>query len=136
MLATAGAALARRRPQRGPVLPEPGAVGLTAAVALHNAAKGTVIGAVRAADQPDGRLVSETVDGAMHEAMRAGIDLVPVAIGAVEGAVEVAHVVGESPLAAGQRAATAAVLAAQSLSESAAERVHDALAPYLERSGD
>lgn len=136
LLAAAGAVLARRRMQHRPELPEPGLLGASTAVAIHNATKGAVISAVRAADTADGHLVSETVDGAMREAMRAGVDLAPAAIGAVEGAVEVAHVTGESPLAAGQRAAAAAVLAAESLSEPAAERVRDVLAPYLEQRTD
>lgn len=136
LAAAAGAVLARRRMHRGPALPEPGALGAVTAVAIHNAAKGAVISAVRAADAAQGHLVSETVDGAMREAMRAGVDLAPAAIGAVEGAVEVAHVIGESPLAAGQRAAAAAVLAAESLSEPAAERVRDVLAPYLDHRAD
>ena len=136
LVAAAGAAIARRRAEHGPALPEPGAYGAAAAVAIHNATKGVVISTVRAADTADGLLVSETVDGAMREAMRAGVDLAPAAIGAVEGAVEVAHVIGESPLAAGQRAAAAAVLAAESLSEPAAERVRDVLAPYLEQRTD
>lgn len=136
LIAAAGAVVARRRLGDGHELPDPAAFGAATAIAIHNATKGAVISAVRAAERADGRLVSDTVDGAMREAMRAGVDLAPAAVGVVEGAVEVAHVIGESPLSAGQRAAAAAVLAAQSLSEPAAERVRDVLAPYLEQRTD
>jgi hypothetical protein len=134
--ATLGAMLWRRQQRDHPALPAPKAVGALAAVSIHNASKGAVISAVREAEQPEGYMVGTAVATAIAEAARAGVDLAPAAIGAVEGAVEVAHVVGESPLAAGQRAAAAAVQEAESVSELAAERLRDILGPYLSHGTD
>lgn len=125
----------RRRHEAVPSLASPGVVGAETAVAVHNAAKGEVVRAVRAEQQnsPQGYLVNEAVQAALSEAARSGVDLVPVAIGVVEGAIEVAGLIGESPLAAGQRAAAAALQAAEAVGPHAAERVRSALGPYLVR---
>jgi len=129
--AALGTMVLRRQQRDYPALPAPEAVGALAAVAIHNASKGAVITAVREAEAPEGYVVGEAVANALAEAALAGVDLVPAAIGAVEGAIEVAHLVGESRLAVGQRAATAAVQEAESVSDGAASRLRDVLAPYL-----
>ena len=130
-VAGVAASMARRRAPRSR-LPDGVAMASLTATSVQNAAKGTVISAVRASDQPDGYLVSETVREAIREAATAGVDLVPAAVGATLGAIEIAQIIGESPLAAGQRAATAASEEARNVSETAQERVRDALAAYLE----
>src|SRR5690606_1868069 len=107
-----GAILVRRRMQKPPPLPDAGGVASLTAVSVHNAAKGSVISSVRQAETPDGSLISESVRRAVAEAASAGVDISAAAIGAVEGAVEVAHVAGEDALAAGRSAAVAAVDAA------------------------
>ena len=131
-LAAVAAVVARRRGDDGPVLPRPGELGATTAVAVHNAAKGEVIRAVRAADVPLGSMVGDTARDIVSQAIESGVDVAPAAVGAVEGATEIAHLIGESPLSAGQRAAAAALQSAEAHSQAAGERVRDVLAPYFE----
>ena len=126
--------VARRRDGHSPVLPRPEEIGATTAVAVHNAAKGEVIRAVRAADVPLGSIVGDTARDIVSQAIESGVDVAPAAVGAVEGALEIAHVVGESPLSAGQRAAAAALQSAEAHSQAAGDRVRDVLAPYFEPS--
>lgn len=131
--AAVAAIVGQRHKSSNPTLPAPGVIGAETATAVHNAAKGSVIRAVRVAEVPKGWIIDEAVRDAMQEAVQTGVDLVPVAVGVVEGSVEVAHLVGESPLAAGQRAAAAAVFAAEERLPGAADRIRQALAPYLEQ---
>ncbi|MGE3960570.1 MAG: hypothetical protein AB7F65_02675 [Dehalococcoidia bacterium] len=137
--AAAGSALAgivalvvRQRAGETRTLPRPGEIGATTAIAVHNAAKGEVIRVVRTAETPRGTIVGDAASDVVAQAIESGVDIAPAAVGAVEGALEIAHLVGESPLAAGQRAAAAALQAAEAHSEAAGQRVRDVLAPYFE----
>lgn len=132
--AAVGGVLLSRRGTAPPSLPDAVELASLTAASVHNAAKGAVIAAVREADRPEGFLVGDTAKANVQAALRHGVDVAPAAIGAVEGALEIAHLVGESPLAAGQRAAAAALQEAEAASPDAAERVRTALAPYLEAS--
>lgn len=124
------AAIARRH--RNPPLewPDPGELAAETAVSVHNAAKATVITAIREADQPDLVLLSNTARDAMREGVASGADLTAVAAGIVEGAVDVSRLLGEDPVAAGSTAAQAAMEVADAQGRVAAARIRDMLAPH------
>lgn len=128
--AVAAAALARRNRQPAPF---PDAAGLAAetAASVRNAAKGTVIAWVREADDADADLVKLAVKEAVQEALKAGADVTAVAIGAVEGAVDVAHLVDGSTSRVTSIAAQAAVDAATAHGDIAGARVYDLLKSHL-----
>lgn len=124
--AVAVGALVRRRPDRLP-LPDVGVIATEAALSVSNAAKGTVIAAVREADRPDLVLLRNTVSEAMREGVAAGADLAAVAVGAVGGAVEMARLMGEEPLEAASAAGRAAMQVAEAQGRVAATRIQDLL---------
>lgn len=111
-------------------LPDPGAMAAETAISVHNAAKATVISAIREADQPDTVLLQNTVRDAMREGVWAGADLTAVAAGVVEGAVEVSHLMNEDAEAAGPTAALAAMEVADAQGRVAAARIRDMLEPH------
>lgn len=133
LVAGAAAILARRRHEARARLPDPGTLASATAVSVHNAAKGTVIGSIREAHEPDGDLLVSTVRRAVVEAAEAGADLTAAAIGAVEGAMEVAHLLGQSRSAAASQAVAGAVEAARSSGAAAGARVREALTAYTTR---
>ncbi len=111
-------------------LPDPGERAAETAVSVHNAAKATVISAIREADQRDSVLLQNTVRYAMREGVWAGADLTAVAAGVVEGAVEVSHLMKEEAESAGSIAALAAMEVADAQGRVAAARIRDMLEPY------
>lgn len=131
-VAAVAAAVVRRRHRESVQLGDPRVLAAETAQAVHNAAKGTVIGAVRGAEQADHSLISATVWEAMREASRSGTDVTTVAAGVVEGAAEVAHLVGVKPRELASVAARAAVDAAAAQGDVAGERVHELLAAHHE----
>lgn len=124
-----GALVQRRRGERL-VLPDPGEIATETALSVSNAAKGMVITAVREADHPDVVLVQNTVSEAMREGVAAGADLAAVAVGAVSGAVEMAHHVDSAPLDVAAAAGRAAMQVAEAQGRVAARRIHDLLAAH------
>lgn len=128
--AAVAAAVVRRRHRETVELGDPGVLAAETAQSVHNAAKGTVIGAVRSAEQADHGLITATVWEAMQEAFRSGTDVTSVAAGVVEGAAEVAHLVGARPHELASLAARAAVDAAAAQGDVAGQRVHGLLAPH------
>lgn len=128
--AVAAAALARRHREPAPF---PDAAGLAAetAASVRNAAKGTVIAWVREADDADAGLVELAVKEAVQDALKAGADVTAVAIGAVEGAIDVAHLVDGSTSDVTSIAAHAAVDAATAHGDIAGARVYDLLRSHL-----
>lgn len=133
--AAAGAAVAARRHRESaePALPGPGPLAALTADSVHNAAKGAIISQVRQADLVDGALIESITRDAISQAAAAGADLTAAAIGAVEGSLQVSHLVNGSGPAVGVVAAKAAVAAATSEGDAAGARVRDVLAPYLDR---
>lgn len=111
-------------------LPDPGAMAAETAISVHNAAKATVISAIREADQPDTVLLQNTVREAMREGVWAGADLTAVAAGVVEGAVAVSHLMKEEAETAGSAAALAAMEVADAQGRVAAARIRDMLEPH------
>lgn len=111
-------------------LPDPGARAAETAISVHNAAKATVISAIREADQPDTVLLQNTVREAMREGVWAGADLTAVAAGVVEGAVEVSHLMKEKAETVGSSAALAAMEVADAQGRVAAARIRDMLEPH------
>lgn len=111
-------------------LGDPGALAAETAISVHNAAKATVISAIREADQPDSVLLQNTVREAMREGVWAGADLTAVAAGVVEGAVEVSHLMKEKAETAGSTAALAAMEVADSQGRVAATRIREMLEPH------
>lgn len=111
-------------------LPDPGVRAAEAAISVHNAAKATVISAIREADQPDTVLLQNTVREAMREGVWAGADLTAVAAGVVEGAVEVSHLMKEEAETVGSTAALAAMEVADAQGRVAAARIRDMLEPH------
>lgn len=96
-------------------------------MSTHNAAKSTMITAVRAAEAPDLSLVESTVQEAIRDASEAGVDLVPVAIGVVDGAGTVAHLLSRPAREVLHLAASAAVAAGERHGASARARLAAAL---------
>jgi len=129
--AAAGTALIRRRSEGLPTLPDPASHASITAVAVHNAAKGAVIASTRESKAPDVALVLEAVRRVVIEASTAGADIVPAAIGAVEGTVSLAHLVDVSPRRLGEQAAGMALEESARIGVAAAARMQDALSPYL-----
>jgi hypothetical protein len=129
VLAAAVAAVAARRKGGDVVtLPDPATDATEKAVSLHNAAKGTIISAVRAADAPDRTLVVEVARRAVADAAEAGVDLVPVAIGVADGAVAIAHLLDVPQRELAISAAVAAVDVAMERGTTAGSRVRDSFA--------
>lgn len=112
-------------------LPEPGPLAAETAESVRNAARGTVITTIREADSPDVHLVETACRAAMADAARSGADVTSVAIGVVEGAVDIAHLVDTSPRDLAARAARASVSAAEAQGTVAGARVADLLSHHL-----
>lgn len=131
--AAAGAAVAvtARGRQRALALPDPGPLAAEAATSVHNAAKGTVISRVRASSDVDGELVLGVVRDAMVDASQSGVDLISAAIGVVEGAGEIAHLVGRPRDEVVRDAAGIAAEVATERGRTAGDRVRTVLAPIL-----
>ncbi|MFP3883053.1 MAG: hypothetical protein ACLFWH_12145 [Actinomycetota bacterium] len=130
-IAVAAVGILIRRERRVTLeLPDPGVRAAETAISVHNAAKATVISAVREADQPDTVLLQNTVRDAMREGVWAGADLTAVAAGVVEGAMEVSHLMNEDAEAAGSTAALAAMEVADAQGRVAAARIRDMLEPH------
>lgn len=129
-VAAVATAVARRRHRETVELGDPGVLAAETAQSVHNAAKGTIIGAVRSAEQAHDGLVTAAVWEAMQEAARSGTDITSVAVGVVEGAAEVAHLVGVKPHDLASLAARAAVDAAAAQGDVAGQRVHQLLTPH------
>ncbi|MDE0802149.1 MAG: hypothetical protein OSA99_02380 [Acidimicrobiales bacterium] len=121
------AAIAQRRRDDRLVLPDPAPLAAAAATSVHNAAKNTVIASVRESDDPDRALVLNVVRDAVTEATSAGADVLAAAIGAVEGASIVAHLIGEEPRDLVRSASTAVIDAAERQGRVASDRVSDVL---------
>lgn len=132
-LAAAAAALLRRPRREEVSFPDPEPLVAETTASVYNAAKGSVIGAVRQADAPDQALVGEAVRSAVIEAAGAGADVLAATIGAVEGATESAHLLGTDRRHVAEVAASAAVAAAALQGLTAADRVRNTLRPYLDR---
>lgn len=111
-------------------LGDPGLLAAETAISVHNAAKATVISAIREADQPDTVLLQNTVREAMREGVWAGADLTAVAAGVVEGAVEVSHLMKEESEAVASAAVLAAMEVADAQGRVAAARIRDMLEPH------
>lgn len=111
-------------------LPDPGVLAAETAISVHNAAKATVISAIREADQPDTVLLQNTVREAMREGVWAGADLTAVAVGVVEGAVAVSHLMEEGTVTVASTAALAAMEVADAQGRVAAARIRDMLEPH------
>lgn len=126
--AAVAAVAARRRGGDVVTLPDPATDAIENAVSLHNAAKGTIISAVRAADAPDRTLVVEVARRAVADAAEAGVDLVPVAIGVADGAVAIAHLLDVPRRELAISAAVAAVDVAMDRGATAGSRVRDSFA--------
>jgi hypothetical protein len=109
-------------------LPDPATNAIESAVSLHNAAKGTIMSAVRAAAGPDSALVVEVTRRAITDATEAGVDLVPVAIGVAEGARAVAHLLDVPERDLIGAVVAAAVEAATEIGVAAGSRVSDSFA--------
>lgn len=139
VMAAAGAAAlvaarrrrARRKGTRPIVFPDAAALAAETATSVRNAAKGAVIAAVREADDADETLVASAVGEAVNDALGAGADVAAVAIGAVEGALDVAHLVKGSTSQVAATAARAALDAATAHGEIAGARVFDLLRAHL-----
>ncbi len=119
----AAAVLVRRRRRDRLVFPDPGETAVETIRSIHDAAKATVIVAVRAAETPDSALIVATVREAVRDAGRAGVDVTAVALGAVEGAVEVAKLLDATPIDVGVLAAEAARAEVAFIGPVAAERL-------------
>lgn len=130
-VAAAAVAVIRRRRHDPLVLPDPGPIAAETAISVHNAAKSTVITTVREADAPDRNLVDGVIRDAVIESSSSGADVLAAAIGAVEGAFEIAHLVGESTRSLVPGAASAAIDAAALQGSTAADRVRDVLGGHL-----
>lgn len=130
-IAIAVAGVLVRRDKRSTLeLPDPGALAAETAISVHNAAKATVISAIREADQPDTVLLQNTVRDAMREGVWAGADLTAVAAGVVEGAVEVSHLMEAEAETVASSAALAAMEVADAQGRVAAARIRDMLEPH------
>jgi hypothetical protein len=93
----AGVLVAARRRKRDVVeLPDPVTRAAETAASVHNAAKAAVIHAVRESDRPTEELVVGTALAAVEEGLRAGVDIVAPVVGVVEGAADIAHLLGRS----------------------------------------
>ncbi len=126
--ALAAAVAARRGSGDVVTLPDPATDATENALSLHNAAKGTIISAVRAADAPDRTLVVEVARGALADAAEAGVDLVPVAIGVADGAIAIAHLVDVPRRELAVTVAMAAVDVATEQGATAGSRVRESFA--------
>lgn len=131
--AVAAALLARRRLEQSR-FPDPAGLAAETATSVRNAAKGTVIASVRETDNADAALVASAVREAVDDALKAGADVTAVAIGAVEGALDVAYLVDGSKSTVVSAAANAAVDAATAHGDIAGARVFDLLRAHLNSS--
>lgn len=124
--ATVAATIAARRHDGDAVtLPDPAGLATETAVSVHNAAKSTMLAAARAAERPDLELITRTAKEAVADAIEAGVDLVPVALGVTGGAAEVAHLFALPRRQVANHAATASADAAAASGVTAASRVRD-----------
>jgi hypothetical protein len=112
-------------------LPDPGELAAETAESVRNAARGTVITTIREADSPDIQLVKDTGRGAVADAARSGADITSVAIGVVEGAAEIAHLVDTTPRELVPVIARTVVSAAEAQGVVAGARVADLLSHHL-----
>lgn len=131
--ATVAAALMARR-QRAPVvpaLPDATVLAMATASSVHNAAKASVIANVREHDEPSRTVALEAVRHAVAEAASSGVDVTSAALGAVDGAIEVAELLHEDRLELARDAAEAARFAGGLVGPVAARRVGGALEPLL-----
>lgn len=112
-------------------LPDPGPLAAETAESVRNAARGTVITAIREADAPDVRQVETTSREAIADAAQSGADITSVAIGLVEGAADIAHLVNSSPRDLTPLIARAVVSAAEAQGAVAGARVADLLSHHL-----
>ena len=112
--------------------PEPGTLAAETGSSVRNAAKGALISRVREAEHPDVDLMAQSAESAVGEAARSGVDLTEVAIGVVEGGMEVAHLLEMDPRAAAGLAARAAVGAAENHGQVAGDRVRDVLGSQVD----
>lgn len=129
--AAIGATIARRQVSGLPALPSAATVAADAAAAVHNAAKASVIAAVREQDDAELTTALDAVRQAITEAALAGVDVTSAALGAVEGVLAIAEDLGETRVEAGRSAAEAAQFAAGVIGSVAARRVGEALEPIL-----
>lgn len=123
--------LVRRRRRPSLDFGDPAALAAETARSVHNAAKGTVITAIRGAAHSDQDLVASTVRAAMRDAARSGADITAVAAGVVEGAADIAHLLGVEPNELASVAAHSAWDAAGTQGEVAADRVWQLLSRQL-----
>lgn len=132
-VAAAATAVLARRHQRGAevTLPRPGELAASTADSVHNAAKGSMISSVRQAHPADEGVIESAGRDAVTDAAGAGADITAAAIGVVEGALEVAHLMDGSRDAAARIAARSAADAAATHGTAAGARVREVLAPYL-----
>lgn len=121
----------RHRREGRVVLPAPGALAAETAVSVHNAAKAAVITTAREAAVPDEAAVLTQVRAAVREAASSGADVTAVAIGTVEGAADVARLLGVEARALAHRAAVAATEEADAVGNVAGERVRGVLVAHL-----
>ncbi|MDZ7732916.1 MAG: hypothetical protein U5R31_07175 [Acidimicrobiia bacterium] len=123
--ALAAAVAVRRTRSMAPALPDAGPLAAETAVSVHNAAKGTIIAAIRSAEEAGPVLVAATVHEIVNDAASAGADLTAAAIGAVEGTAEVAHLIDHTRDELIELAGRAAVDAASAEGDVAGARVRD-----------
>ena len=97
------------------------------AISVADAAKRTMIAAVRDAGEADHPLIHQTARDAVTGAATAGADVTAAAVGAVSGAVHAAHRLEADASAAASAAATGALVAAAELGEPASQRVREAI---------
>lgn len=112
-------------------LPDPSVLAAETAASVRNAARGTVITQVRESDEPEASMIEDLARSAIEDAAGAGADITAVAIGIVEGVVDVAHLLGSDPRALAARTAHAVVAAAERQGAVAGARVRDLLEEHL-----
>ena len=133
LLAAIAAVVAVLRRRRRVVLafPDPGPLAMETAISIHNTAKGAVIAAAREADEPEVALVERVVRAAVLDAASCGADVVAAAVGAVEGASEIAHLTGVDAERLAAAATRVAIEAAAQQGDIASARVDDQLGHLL-----
>lgn len=131
-LAGTVALLVRRRSPAIPALPDPTALAVATATAVHNAAKASVIASVVDDDPQSSDLLLEAVRVAIGEASSSGVDVTSAALGAVEGSIVVAGRLGLAQIEVARMSAREAHTAAAGVGIVAAERVASVLSPLLQ----
>lgn len=129
----AAVAVTSRCRRQSLTLPDPAPLAAEAATSVHNAAKSTVIAAARESEEPDHTLIGEVVHQTVTDATASGADVLAAAIGAVEGAFAIAHLVDNNPHELARTASFAAMEAAALQGATAADRVRDILGDHLDR---